>query len=242
MNAHLNSRSLTRLTVALGLVGMACTAQAALFADDDARRAILDLRQRLDQSTKSLSEENAQLRRSLLDLQSQIETLRSDVSQSRGAQETLARDVSEVDARLRKIEPIKVSLDGLEFMAEPAEKRDYETAMEIFRKGDFVGAQTSLVQFLQRNGKSGYAPSALFWLGNAQYANKGYKDAMANFQQLLTVAPTHVRAPEAMLAISNVQLELKDLKGARKSLEDLVKAFPASEAANTARDRLTRLR
>jgi tol-pal system protein YbgF len=241
------------LTVALGLVGMACTAQAALFADDDARRAILDLRQRLDQSTKSLSEENAQLRRSLLDLQSQIETLRSDVSQSRGAQETLARDVSEVqqrqkdvaagvDARLRKIEPIKVSLDGLEFMAEPAEKRDYETAMEIFRKGDFVGAQTSLVQFLQRNGKSGYAPSALFWLGNAQYANKGYKDAMANFQQLLTVAPTHVRAPEAMLAISNVQLELKDLKGARKSLEDLVKAFPASEAANTARDRLTRLR
>ena len=253
MNAHLNLRSLTQLAVALGVAGMACAAQAALFEDDDARRAILDLRQRLDQSTKSLSEENAQLRRSLLDLQSQIESLRSDVSQSRGAQETLARDVSEVqqrqkdvaagvDARLRKFEPIKVSLDGLEFMAEPAEKRDYETAMEIFRKGDFVGAQTSLVQFLQRNGKSGYAPSALFWLGNAQYANKGYKDAMANFQQLLTVAPTHVRAPEAMLAISNVQLELKDLKGARKSLEDLVKAFPASEAANTARDRLTRLR
>jgi TolA-binding protein len=45
-----------------------------------------------------------------------------------------------------------------------------------------------------------------------------------------------------MLAISNVQLELKDLKAARKTLDDLVKAFPASEAANTARDRLTRLR
>jgi tol-pal system protein YbgF len=232
---------------------MACTSQAALFEDDDARRAILDLRQRMEQTTKSLSEENAQLRRSLLDLQSQIESLRSDVSQTRGAQETLVRDVSEVqqrqkdvaagvDARLRKFEPIKVSVDGLEFLAEPAEKRDYEAAMEIFRKGDFVAAQAALVQFLQRNGKSGYAPSALFWLGNAQYANKGYKDAMANFQQLLTVAPTHARAPEAMLAISNVQLELKDIKGARKTLEDLVKAFPASEAANTARDRLTRLR
>jgi len=253
MTAPLNTRSLKRLAWALGLAGMACTAQAALFEDDDARRAILDLRQRMEQTTKSLSEENAQLRRSLLDLQSQIESLRSDVSQTRGAQETLVRDVSEVqqrqkdvaagvDARLRKFEPIKVSVDGLEFWAEPAEKRDYEAAMEIFRKGDFVAAQAALVQFLQRNGKSGYAPSALFWLGNAQYANKGYKDAMANFQQLLTVAPTHARAPEAMLAISNVQLELKDLKGARKTLEDLVKAFPASEAANTARDRLTRLR
>jgi TolA-binding protein len=37
-------------------------------------------------------------------------------------------------------------------------------------------------------------------------------------------------------------LELKDIKGARKTLEDLVKTFPNSEAANTARDRLTRLR
>jgi tol-pal system protein YbgF len=114
--------------------------------------------------------------------------------------------------------------------------------MDIFRKGDFVAAQAALVQFLQRNGKSGYAPSALFWLGNAQYANKSYKDAQSNFQQLLNVAPAHARAPEALLAISNVQIELKDLKAARKTLEDLVKAYPQSEAANTARDRLARLR
>jgi TolA-binding protein len=44
------------------------------------------------------------------------------------------------------------------------------------------------------------------------------------------------------LAISNVQIELKDLKGARKTMEDLVKAYPASETAATARDRLARLR
>jgi tol-pal system protein YbgF len=252
MSSHFRF-SWSRLAMVLAFGALTSAAQAALFEDDEARRAILDLRQKLDQTNKSLSEENAQLRRSLLDLQSQIESLRGDVSQSRGAHENLARDVSEiqqrqkdvaagVDERLRKFEPVKVSVDGREFLAEPAEKRDYEAAMDIFRKGDFVAAQTALVQFLQRNGKSGYAPSALFWLGNAQYANKSYKDAMANFQQLLTVAPGHARAPEAMLAISNVQIELKDLKAARKTLDDLVKAFPASEAANTARDRLTRLR
>ena len=254
MNMLLNFRwALTRLALVLSLGGLAGAAQAALFEDDEARRAILDLRQRLEQTNKNLTEENAQLRRSLLDLQSQIENLRNDVSQTRGAQENLARDLSEVqrnqkdvaagvDERLRKFEPIKVNLDGREFLAEPVEKRDYEAAMDTFRKGDFVAAQAALVQFLQRNGKSGYAPSALFWLGNAQYANKSYKDAMANFQQMLTVAPTHARAPEALLAISNVQIELKDLKAARKTLEDLVKAYPQSEAANTARDRLARLR
>ena len=232
------------------------TAQAGLFDDDEARKAILDLRQRVEQSNtaiKGLADENAQLRRALLDFQGQIDGLKAEQSQMRGAQERLARDVSEaqmsqkdmvngVNERLRRFEPVKVSVDGAEFMAEPVEKRDYEAAMDIFRKGDFVAAQTALVQFLQRNGKSGYAPSALFWLGNAQYANKAYKESMANFQKLLTLAPAHPRAVEAMLAISNVQIELKDLKGARRTLDELIKAYPASETAATARERLTRLR
>lgn len=232
------------------------SAQAGLFEDDEARKAILDLRQRLEQSNaviKGLAEENAQLRRALLDFQGQIDGLRSEQSQIRGGQERLARDLSEaqmsqkdmvnaVYERLRRFEPVKVTVDGAEFMAEPAEKRGYEAAMDIFRKGDFAAAQVALSQFVQRYGQSGYTPSAFFWLGNAQYANKDYKESMANFQQMLKVAPAHVRAPEAMLAISNVQIELKDLKGARKTMDELVKAYPSSEAATTARDRLARLR
>ena len=84
--------------------------------------------------------------------------------------------------------------------------------------------------------------SLLFWLGNAQYANKAYRESMASFQRLLTETPGHPRAAEAMLAISNVQVELKDVRGARKTLEDLIKAHPASETAATARERLSRLR
>lgn len=250
------TRLLTRLGLALSLAGLMGTTHAALFEDDEARRAILDLRQRLEQmqgTIKSLGDENTSLRRALLDFQTQIDTLKSDISQGRGAQERLARDVSElqlrqkdvqagVDERLRRFEPLKVSVDGREFMAEPAEKRDFESAMDIFRKGDFAAAQFALAGFVQRYGQSGYIPSALFWLGNAQYATKSYKESMANFQQLLSVAPAHPRAPEAMLAISNVQIELKDLKGARRTLDDLVKSYPASETAATARDRLARLR
>jgi tol-pal system protein YbgF len=186
--------------------------------------------------------------------------LKAELSQSRGAQEQatraqaeLARAVSDfqirqkdlavgVEDRLRRFDPVKVTLDGVEFMAEPAEKREYDAAMETFRKGDFATAQLALAAFVQRYRTSGYGPSALFWLGNAQYANKDYKDSMANFQQMLKSSPTHPRAPEAMLAVSNVQIELKDLKGARKTMEELVKAYPASEPAVTARDRLARLR
>ena len=57
-------------------------------------------------------------------------------------------------------------------------------------------------------------------------------------RQMLTQAPAHARVPEAMLAVSNVQVELKDTKAARKTLEELVKQYPSTEAAQAARDRL----
>src|SRR5574337_1868121 len=53
----------------------------ALFGDDEARRAILELRQRVDalqQVNQRAGDETSQLRRSLLDLQTQIEALRSE--------------------------------------------------------------------------------------------------------------------------------------------------------------------
>jgi TolA-binding protein len=37
-------------------------------------------------------------------------------------------------------------------------------------------------------------------------------------------------------------IELKDTRGARKVLEDLIKAHPESEAAAAAKDRLSRLK
>ena len=48
--------------------------------------------------------------------------------------------------------------------------------------------------------------------------------------------------PEAVLSVANCQLELKDSKGARKTLTDLVKAYPQSEAAVAAKERLATLK
>jgi len=250
--ARISARTVL-LSLALAAGG---SVQAGLFEDDEARRAILDLRQRMEavnNASKAQTEDLAQMRRVLVDMQGQIDALRADLSKARGSQEQLARDVSDMqrqqrdvqsglEERLRRFEPVTVKLDGQEFQAEQTEKRDYDAALEVFRKGDFAAAQSALQRFVLRNPKSGYLPSALFWLGNASYATKDYKESLAQFRQMLTLAPTHLRAPEAMLAVSNVQLELKDSKGARKTLEDLLKTHPQSDAAQAAKDRLAKLR
>jgi tol-pal system protein YbgF len=228
-------------------------AQAALFEDDEARRAILDLRQRVEamrqQAEQRQNEENAQLRRSLLELQTQIEQMRGELQRMTGQNEQLTRTVTEmqqrqgeIDDRLKKSEPTKVTVDGREFSADPREKADFEAALGIFRAGQFAQAQTAFAEFVKRYPQSGYNASALFWLGNAQYATRNYNEAIANFRSMLSLAPDHAKAPEAVLSIANCQIELKDMRAARRTLEDLTKAYPQSEAAQAGRERLSRLR
>jgi tol-pal system protein YbgF len=246
--------------VCLALLGCLGSAEAGLFDDEEARKAILELRQkvqetqsRLEEETRRSNEDSAQLRRSLIELQNQLDAARSDIARLRGQNEQVARDLSEVqrlqkdatqslDERLRKLEPARVLVDGREFLAEFSEKRDYDAAMNIFRKGDFGPVQLVFVEFLNRYPKTGYRQSALFWLGNAQYATRDYKDAVASFRALVAMGGEHMRLPEALLAIANCLLELKDSKGARKTLEDLIANYPGTEAAQAAKERLVRLR
>lgn len=249
-----------KITAVLAACMLAFNANAGLFEDDEARRAILDLRQKMDISLQRVTEElrranedNSQLRRSLLDLSSQIESLRSDMATLRGQNEQLTRGVADmqrsqkdltqgVEDRFRKVEPGKVTVDGREFSAEPAEKQEFEMALAALRKGDFSAAQSGFLAFMRRYPQSGYNSSAFFWLANAQFALRDYRSAVANFRALVAADPDHLRAPEALLSMANCQVELKDVKSARKTLQDLVRAYPQSEAASVAKERLAKLK
>jgi len=253
-----NSMDMHRSIVLYFLILLcATTARAGLFDDEEARKAILDLRQRVDavrleseNGINRLSEDSVSSRRSFLELQNQMELLNSEISKLRGLNEKLSRDVADiqrqqkdmeqgVNERLHQFEPTKIIVDGREFMAEPSEKRDYEAALAFFRKGDFSTSQVKFADFLKRYVKSGYGSTALFWLANAQYATRDYKEAIVNFRALIANEPNHLRAPEALLSIANCQVELKDTRGARKTLEDILKIFPQSEAAGAAKERLS---
>jgi tol-pal system protein YbgF len=252
-----------------GAAAMACAliapaAHAGIFDDDEARRAILDLRKQLEQSNEAqarrqaelntqMSDAIAQLKRSLLDLNGQIETLRADNARLRGENEQMSRDVAElqrrtkdlqqgVDDRMRKLEPQKVSVDGREFMADPEEKRLYEDAMAVFRRGEFDPASQALAGFVRRYPGSGYAESASFWLGNAYYGKRDFKNAITTFRSFVSAHPDAARAPEALLSIANCEAELKDNKAARKTIGELIKLYPKSEAAQAGRERLASLK
>lgn len=241
----LNTSFSIRAVVLAAVTLLSIHAQAALFEDSDARRAILELRERVERQ----AEEIQNFQRGLLEQQNQFEALRAETARLRGEKEELTQalrrqqELSQgVDERLKKFEPTTVKVDGVEFVADPAETKAYEDALAIFRNGEFGAASNAFNDFIKRNPKSGYVVPSLFWLGNAQYANRSYANAISNFNTLLNKAPNHMRAPESMLSVASCQLDLKDIKAAKKTLGDVVKNYPHTEAAAAANERLAKLK
>lgn len=237
------------LVAAFSLAPLA--AQAQFFSDDEARKAILQLRERVNNMQ---SEVNAKADKTTnLELLNQNEALRQEIARLRGQTEVLANELAnaqkrqqdfyvDLDTRLRKLEPQKMTVDGREISVEQAEQRAYEAALTYFREADYRNAGAAFYDFTRRYPQSGLAPSAQYWLGNTYYAQRDCTNAIAAQQVVLEKYPNDARAPEALLNIASCHVELKDTAAAREALETLAKQYPDSPAASTARERLTSLR
>ena len=249
--------------LALALLGaMAQPAQAQLFSDDEARRAILDLRGKLDLMQRDLTrriddmqtrlERMEQGSRGQLDLQNQLASMRQEIASLRGALEVQGNDLAQtdkrqrdasqdLDTRLKRLEPTALNLDGKQITVDPAERRAYEAALAQLRNGDFKGAQAAFQQFQSAYPQSAYSAAVQYWIGSSQYAQKDSKAAIASLQTFVQRYPEHPRTPDALLTLGNALTDSGDRKAAADAYRLVVQKFPDSSAAPTARDRLASL-
>ncbi|MBB5369370.1 MULTISPECIES: tol-pal system protein YbgF [unclassified Janthinobacterium] len=225
-------------------------ANAALFDDDEARKAILELRAKVDAlaqdvnsridtkadktSTLSLINQHDQTMQEIARLRGQIEVLGNDLANTQKRQKDFYTDL---DARLRKLEPRQVTIDGQEAAVGVSEQGAYDAALGLFKSGDYKGAATSLDAFVKRYPESAYAANAQYWLGNAYYAQRDCKSAITAQQAVVKNYPDSPKAADAMLNIASCYTELKDKPNATKTLNALISRYPDSNAAQTAKER-----
>ena len=239
---------------------LAGPAHAELFPDNEARRALVELREKLANDQAELAAKFEKLDQALqlgtrnqLDLSAQIETLRAEIARLRGSVEILQKDLSDaqkrerdlyadLDARIRKLEPQKVVVDGQEAAVEQEQLRAYNAAFDQFRNSQFATAANAFNLFLTQYPQSVYAAQARFWMGNALYAARDFKAAIAAQQAFIKAFPDHAKVPDAMLAIGSAQFELGEKANAKKSLRELVDKYPDHPAAQSAKDRLATLK
>jgi len=230
----------------------------ALFEDADARREIIKLRKQVEElgskidSRAPLLEQKAD-KKSLIDLIGDIEKLRSEMAALRGQLEVLSNELNnaqkrqkdfynDLDQRLRKLEPQRLSIDGRDVEVDKTEQVAFERALAEFKAGNHQAANQSFSAFLQRYPESGYLPQAYFWLGSTFFAQQECAKAIPAYQTVATRFPNSQKAPEALLNIASCQLDLKDKGGARETLEQLLKKYPSSTAAGMGKERLGELK
>lgn len=207
------------------LCGVALLSAVALpsyaFADDEARRAILELRQQIRQ----MNEQNQQARLLLAD---QIEGMRQEIAQLRGKVEKLDW----------KSNQLQQGQQDPHLISDPQEQAAYEAAMDLYRNGQYQEAASSFGTFVEAYPESSQIIEVRFYEGSSLYAAKRFSAAIQKLQSLINAETNSARAPDALMVIASSQVEMNDLASAQNTLKRIVAEYPNSSAADTARSRL----
>jgi tol-pal system protein YbgF len=243
---------LLRAAAAACVVGstmLSVPAHAGVFDDNEARKAVLDLRTKTDGLTNQLQA----AQRTILDQSNRLDQLNQQVATLRGQNEDLANQVAtlqkqqkdyyaDLDARLKKFEPQQETVDGVQGSVQPGETDAFNAASTQFRNGDYKNAAASFKAFVAKYPQSPYQPTAQYWLGNALYAQRDYKGSTAVWQNLVKTYPTHPRAPEALLAIANNQIEQGQKAAAKQTLQQIISQYGGTEVAQNAQSKLSQVK
>ena len=203
----------------------------ALFSDDDARKAILDLRKTMTATQLELQNQIEKLKADNAELRGKVENLEKQSEDITSSQKTYYQDL---DSRLSNFEPRTVTIEGVSGVIQPSEKKSYDDALKAFQAGSLKKADEGFSAFAKKYPTSPYLPLALFWSGNSKYANKDYTGAIAQLQGLIKRYPTHPRIPGAMLTLGNAQLESGNKAAAKKTFSEIVSKYPDTETAKEA--------
>ena len=163
----------------------------------------------------------------------------------------------DLDTRLRRFESVENAVPAApvtphapaapaseKSSAEPApvdindpalENRAFEAAYALIKAGKHANATKAFHEFLGKYPDSVHATNANYWLGNAQFALKDYKNALGTYQGLIDNFPESSKTADVLFNVARCQQELKQAAAAQKTLKQLIAKFPNSEAAAKAK-------
>ncbi|HEY5577670.1 MAG TPA: tol-pal system protein YbgF [Deferrimonas sp.] len=118
----------------------------------------------------------------------------------------------------------------------------YETAVGQVKGGNPKKGRETLSDFVAKYPGHKLIPNALYWKGEAFYAEKDFENAILTFQDVVDRYPQGDKAPDAMYKQGLAFLSLNDKKNARILLDLVQKKYPKSKAAGMAKKKLTEIR
>lgn len=187
-------------------------------------------------------------------LQAQLRSLRGEVellqNQSEGGKSQTRTLYGDLEKRIAALETLG-GVGGAGGVAPAAvapaasggagEQASYDAAFNALKGSDYPRAIAGFKGFVTSFPGSPLASNAQYWLGEAYYVTREYQSAIGAFQRVTTEWPDSRKAPDALVKIGFTQAALGRNGDARVTLEDVVRRYPGTEAAQLATDRLKRL-
>jgi len=179
-------------------------------------------------------------------------TARQD-AQERALQEIQgnADRMKEIEKRLAALEERIGKLAAAPVVAAPAPESPrewkgpeemYEVAVGQVKGGNPKKGRETLSEFAAKYPNHKLIPNALYWKGEAFYAEKDFENAILTFQDVVDKYPRGEKAPDAMYKQGLSFLSLKDRNNARILFDLVQKKYPKSKAAEMAKKKLKEIR
>jgi len=217
-----------------------------------------------DLDTRLQRIERVMTNQSLLEMAQRMDSLQSEIRTMRGEVELLQNDsqggksqsralYGDLEKRLAALETLSgvggaapapgaaPSAAGSALPPAGGEQAAYDAAFGALKGGDYPKAIGGFKSFVATYPQSGLASNAQYWLGEAYYVTREYPSAITAFQKVTSEWPDSRKAPDALVKIGFTQAALGKNADAKATLEDVLKRYPGTDAAQLAADRLKKL-
>ena len=197
---------------------------------------------------------------SLLELAQRLDALQADVRSIRGEVELLQNQTeggktqsrtlyADLEKRLAALETLGGVGAGMApapggapaMVSGASEQATYDAGMAALRSGNYDKAVSTFREVVTNYPTGDLAANAQFWMGESYYTKGDLESAVTAYRKVLADWPGSRKAPDAMVKLGFSLSDLKRTGEARSTLEEVVRKYPGTSAAQLAADRLKRL-
>ena len=217
---------------------------------------------RIAEQTEALLRSNATLVTKVSDIEERLQTTQGSFEQSAHRMDQLATQISQAQ---RELEDLKSRMAALQSAAAPAvppaegtpaggsvtvappstpsgdPMQLYQAAYRDYQRGNFDLAIEGFRDFLAENANSDLADNASYWVGESLFSQKKYREAIEQFDSVVTKYPRSDKVPGALLKKGYAYINIGERAQGIVQLQYVLHEHPKSQEASLARQRLRQL-
>ena len=193
--------------------------------------------QQYEKQIEDLRTENTGLKQKNVKLEQENRGINSRINdyEAKLAAEKMRADRAEESAK-SAIQAPKV----VEERSAPVSASTYDDALKAFKARKYAAASKGFKAIIDGNSDADLANHAKYWLGETYFAEKKYNDALAMFQESLSLKNSEKKA-DAQFMIGQTYERLGNKTKAKAAYEKVVKNYPMSKNVKRAKERWAKL-